>query len=94
MVSMEMNAVSLSIDERKIVSGLEKAAENLGGDQQELTLDFSSVRRIDSDGLLAIEEFAQKADDKKVKVVLRGVNIDLYKCLKLVRLTRRFSFVN
>jgi anti-anti-sigma regulatory factor len=91
---MEMNAVSLSIDERKIVSGLEKAAENLGGDQQELTLDFSSVRRIDSDGLLAIEEFAQKADDKKVKVVLHGVNVELYKCLKLVRLTRRFSFVN
>jgi len=91
---MEMSAVLLSIDERNLASGLEKAAENLDGEQHEMALDFSSVRRIDSRGLRALEEFAQKADDKKVKVVLRGVNVHLYKCLKLVRLTRRFSFVN
>jgi len=91
---METSTVLLSIDERDIVSALEKAAENLAGDQHEIALDFSSVRRIDSAGLRALEEFAQKADDKKAKVVLRGVNVDLYKCLKLVRLTRRFSFVN
>lgn len=91
---METNAVLLTIDEQSVVSALEKAAENLNGDQCEMALDFSSVRRIDSGGLRALEEFAQKACDEKVKVVLRGVNIDLYKCLKLVRLTRRFSFVN
>jgi len=34
------------------------------------------------------------ADDKTVKIVLRGVNIEIYKVLKLVRLTRRFSFVS
>jgi hypothetical protein len=33
------------------------------------------------------------ADDKAVKAVLHGVNIDIYKVLKLVNLTRRFSFV-
>lgn len=91
---MEMNAVLLSVDEHSLCSSLQKAAECLNSDQHEVTLDFSSVRRIDSAGLRALEEFVQKADDKKVKVALRGVNIDLYKCLKLVRLTRRFSFVN
>ena len=34
------------------------------------------------------------ADDKGVKVVLRGVNVGVYKVLKLVKLTSRFSFVS
>jgi hypothetical protein len=41
-----------------------------------------------------MEEFARIADEKAVKVVLRGVNVDVYKVLKLVKLTQRFSFVN
>ncbi len=57
-------------------------------------LDFSSVRRIDSTALRALEEFARLADEKAVKVVLCGVNVDVYKVLKLVKLTRQFSFVN
>ena len=52
------------------------------------------MRRIDSSALRALEEFARIADEKAVKVVLRGVNVDVYKVLKLVKLTRRFSFVN
>jgi anti-anti-sigma regulatory factor len=41
-----------------------------------------------------MEEFARIVDEKGVKVVLRGVNVDVYKVLKLVKLTQRFSFVN
>jgi hypothetical protein len=37
---------------------------------------------------------ARVADEKAVKVALRGVNVDVYKVLKLVKLTRRFSFVS
>ena len=33
------------------------------------------------------------ADEKGVKVVLRGVNVDVYKVLKLVKLASRFSFL-
>ena len=33
------------------------------------------------------------ADDKAVKVVLRGVNVDIYKVLKLMKLASRFSFL-
>ena len=50
----------------------------------EVTLDFSSVRRIDPGALRAMEELARMADEKDVKVVLRGVNVDVYKVLKLV----------
>ena len=52
----------------------------------EAILDFSSVRRIDPSALQAMEEFVRIADDKAVKVVLRGVNVDVYKVLKLVKL--------
>jgi hypothetical protein len=41
-----------------------------------------------------MEEFARIADDKAVRIVLRGVNVDVYKVLKLVKLAHRFSFVN
>ena len=40
-----------------------------------------------------LEELASIADDKAVKLVLRGVNVDIYKVLKLVKLTSRFSFL-
>ena len=87
-------AVFLNIDEERIVPALQEAGGNLDCAQGEAVLDFSSVRRIDSSGLRALEEFARIADEKAVKVVLRGVNVDVYKVLKLVKLTQRFSFLN
>jgi len=91
---MAMIAVFLNIDEERIDAALQEAGGNLDRTQGEAVLDFSSVRRVDSSGLRALEEFARIADEKAVKVVLRGVNVDVYKVLKLVKLTRRFSFVN
>lgn len=89
-----MIAVFLNIDAERIVPALQEAGGNLDCAQGETVLDFSSVRRIDSGGLRALEEFARVADEKAVKVALRGVNVDVYKVLKLVKLTQRFSFVN
>jgi anti-anti-sigma regulatory factor len=93
-VSMAMIAVFLNIDEDRVVLALQEAGGNLDSTQGEAVLDFSSVRRIDSNALQALEEFARIAEEKAVKVALRGVNVDVYKVLKLVKLTRRFSFVN
>ena len=87
-------AVWLKIDEERVVQALHEAAEKLDSVEGEVALDFSSVSRIDSSALRALEEFARLADDKGVKVVLRGVNVSVYKVLKLVKLTSRFSFVN
>lgn len=91
---MAMNAVFLNIDEERVVPDLQEAGGNLDCTQGEAVLDFSSVRRIDSTALQAMEEFARIADEKAVKVVLRGVSVDVYKVLKLVKLAHRFSFVN
>ncbi len=91
---MAMIAVWLKVDEEQVVQALQEAAEKLESVEGELTLDFSSVRRIDPIALGAMAEFAGLADDKSVKVVLRGVNLGIYKVLKLVKLASRFSFVH
>jgi len=91
---MAMTAVFLNIDEQHVASALHEAGEKLDAAQGETVLEFSNVHRIDSIGLHALEEFARLADEKSVKVVLRGVNVDVYKVLKLVKLTRRFSFAS
>jgi anti-anti-sigma regulatory factor len=90
---MTTNAVWLKIDAERLVPTLQQACENLNSAEREVALDFSSVRRIDPGALRAMEKLAGVADDKAVKVVLRGVNVDVYKVLKLVNLTPRFSFL-
>ena len=89
-----MTAVFLSVDETRVVPALREAGEKLDGTEGEVALDLSSVQRIDSSALGALEELARIADEKNVKVALRGVNVQVYKVLKLVKLTRLFSFVN
>ena len=91
-----MSAINVffNIDEERVSSALEEAIRSLDGQQGEAVLDFSSVRRMDSAALQALEELARVADEKTVRIVLRGVNVDIYKVLKFVKLTSRFSFVN
>lgn len=92
-VGMAMIAVWLKIDEERVVQALQQAGEKLDSVEGEVALDFSSVRRLDPSAIRALEKFADTADDKGVKVVLRGVNVSVYKVLKLVNLGSRFSFV-
>jgi len=93
-VRMAMIAVLLRIDGERVVDALQEAREKLDGAGGEVVLDFSSVRRIDPSALRAMEKFAGTAADKAVKVVLRGVNVEIYKVLKLVKLAPRFSFLS
>lgn len=83
-----------SVDGEHVAQDLHEAQAKLTGGEGEVLLDFSGVRRIDPHGLFAVEDFAKAAEGKAVKVSLRGVNVDVYKVLKLARLTPRFSFVN
>jgi anti-anti-sigma regulatory factor len=87
-------AVWLKIDEERVVQALQEAGKTLGSTEGDLLLDFSSMRRIDPSALKVMEEFASIADGKGVKVVLRGVNVDVYRVFKLVKLASRFSFVS
>ncbi len=90
---MSVIAVWIKIDEERVVEGLQEAGEKLDSAEGEVVVDFSSVGRIDSSAIRALEGFADAADDKGVKVVLCGVNVDVYKVLKLVKLGSRLSFV-
>lgn len=87
-------AVFLNIDEARIVSTLREVGEKLEGIDGEVFLDFSSVRRIDCEALCAMEQLAGRAEEKDLKVVIRDVNVDVYKAIKLMKLADRFSFVN
>jgi anti-anti-sigma regulatory factor len=87
-------AVMFKIDGEGVVPALQQAREKLDTANGQAVLDFSAVRRIDPAALSAIEELAGVADGRGVKLTLRGVNIDVYKVLKLARLAPRFSFLS
>ena len=91
---MTMIDVWVEIDGNCVAQALHETGERLDSAGGDVFLDFSAVRRLDPSGLRALEDFAGAADGKTVKVTLRGVNVDVYKGLKLARLSSRFSIVN
>ena len=81
----------LKIDGDNVRESLQLAGEKLNHAEGEFVLDFSAVSRINSVGLAALAKLAAQADEKAVKLILRGVNVDIYKVLKLARLSPRFT---
>ena len=72
---------------------IQEAVKKVNRGESEVMLDFSGVPRIDGDAVRALEELAALAEAKSVKVVLRAVNVGIYRVLKLLKLTQRFSFL-
>jgi len=70
------------------------ACERLESAGPELVLDFSNVHRLDPAALAGLDELAAKARDRSVKLVLRGVRVEVYRVLKLMAASAQFSFVN
>jgi anti-anti-sigma regulatory factor len=93
-VHMATNPEIVNIDQQRLTAALDQALKNLDRADKEVLLDFSSVRRVSAADVHRLEQFAHAADAKKVKVLLRGVNVDIYKTLKLTRLARELWFVN
>lgn len=91
---MTITDVWLEIDEKRVIQALQEACEKLDGANDEVILNFASVPRIDASALKAMEALAGVAEGKGIKVVLRGVNVNIYKVLKLARLSSRFAFAN
>lgn len=86
-------AVMFKVDGEGVAPALQQASERLDAANGQLVLDFSAVRRIDPAGLSAMEKFACIADRLGIKPALHGVNIDVYRVLKLAKLAGRFSFL-
>jgi anti-anti-sigma regulatory factor len=87
-------AGTYKVEGEQVAQALAEVRRNLADAQGEVTLDFSAVRRIDPKGLGGLEGLAAAADAKSVKIVLRGLNVDVYKVLKLARLAARFTIEN
>lgn len=85
-------AVRFRVEQDRIAPILQEAAQSLEKTDADLILDFSCVHRLDASAIGALEKLAQSAERRKVKAILRGVNIDVYKVLKLVDLTAKLSF--
>jgi anti-anti-sigma regulatory factor len=92
---MTTNPVCIEIDPHSVIHALQtEAVERLNSAEGEVILDFSSVLRIDPGAARALEELAGLAEAKSAKIVLQAVNIDIYRVLKLLKLTPRFSFLS
>lgn len=91
---MPANAVWVKIDEATFTQKLQEICARVAGGDGEIVLDLSSVHRISTDSLKAMEQLARTAGEKDSRVALRGVNVDVYKVLKLAKLAARFSFLN
>jgi anti-anti-sigma regulatory factor len=91
--AMATIAVWLKVDGERVADDVQDAWEKLHSADGDVVLDFSSVRRIDSNALSAMDRLVTRADEHAIKVVLRGVNVEVYKVLTLVKLAPRFCFV-
>ena len=85
-------AESLRIDSAGIGSLLQQATEDLRQSANHVVVDFTSVHRIDPRSLTMLEQLAAEAESKNLRVTLRGVNVDVYKVMKLAQLAPRFAF--
>ena len=83
----------LNVHDSNSATVLHETANSLERDA-ELVLDFSALRRLDSSAVRALEILADIAEERSAKLSLRGLNIDGYKTLKLMKLAHRFSFVD
>ncbi len=74
----------------QITAALQKLQRDLAAGQA--VLDFRTVQRLDVDDMRALEDLGNRAAEIKACLVLRGVNVDLYKAIKLMKTTARFSY--
>ena len=71
---------------------IQDAVQKINGGERETMVDFADVTRIDGTVVRALEELAGVAEERSAKVILRSVNVDIYRVLKQLKLTERFTF--
>ncbi len=90
---MPITAVPLRVDPARVDESLLELRAQLAAGNIAPVLDFSSVLRIDARALQSLEALVTLADAKSATIGLCGVNVEIYKVLKLVKLAPRFSFL-
>ncbi|HZQ70716.1 MAG TPA: STAS domain-containing protein [Terriglobales bacterium] len=89
---MATTAEDLRIDGAGVASLLQQATEQLKRGEQNVVVDFTSVRRIDPRSLALLEQLAGEAGKRQIRIALCGVNVDIYKVMKLAQLAPLFTF--
>ena len=84
---MPITAVLLKVDPERVADSLLELQAQIAAGNVESVLDFSSVSRIDAKAVQSLEALAGLADAKAARIELRGVNVEIYKVLKLVNVT-------
>ena len=86
-------AVMVKVDEA-MGPLLHAAEDKLSGEVSEVLVDMSAVRRVNASAVGALQAFLELAEVRGIRVGLRGVHVEVYKVLKLVKLASRLTFVN
>ena len=94
-MSTTLKCSSFVIDGEHVAQQVIDIRAKLGGPKAPKCCSTSSLRRrLDPAGIQALEELAGAADIENAKIVLRGVNIEMYKVLKLAGLSDKFTFID
>jgi anti-anti-sigma regulatory factor len=89
-----MKASSFVIEAEHVALQVDDIRAKLATEGPEILLDFFLAQILDPPGIQALEELAAAAHVMDVKVMLRGVNVEMYKVLKLAGLADRFGFLD
>lgn len=82
----------IRIEGNLLPDAVESARIKLDEGESQVVMDFSLVRRLDSRLLASISDLAVIAKAKDNSIILHAVNVEVYKALKLARLTSPFLF--
>jgi len=82
------------IDGEHVAQQLNDIREKLATEGPEVLLDFFLAQALDPTDLRALEELAASAEGESTKIVIRGINIEMYKVLKLAGLSEKFEFID
>ena len=88
---MTNSVARLEIDPDRVAHMLRQEAVELLGSGSEVVLDFSAVRRIEANGVAALEELLELTESRSVRIRLESVDTNVYKVLRLVNLSQRFA---
>jgi anti-anti-sigma regulatory factor len=91
---MSVTSENLVINNEGAAETLKQICGKLPANGGEVLLDFFFVQALPPAAIQALEELAGTAELMKVKVILRGVNVELYKVLKLSQLCDKFGFID
>lgn len=93
-MSATVKESSFVMNEERIAQQLNDIREKLATEGPEVLLDFFLAQSLDPASINALGELATAAEATSARIVMRGVNVEMYKVLKLAGLCDKFSFID